>query len=921
VGTYKQFGFTNDLTPAHVTPEGDGLRVEGPAFTSELRVRLEFIQTELGAWGADAAFTVQSDEARFAQGDVKLVPLDIGETPVFTSGHPSQILLTERPMWVSAYQDAYAGNITLELSDGDSSGQAIYISKAWLWERGIHRPEATHEDGSSLVVNVTEDGFGFMIDVHHFSYIVLHPSQISVLGKLGSDPPQTHQGQKRWFESMQRLEVDVGGPMAGSYMLYVEKDWVNLHVPWVGLRGHTWQEATVGGIEYLAIALSPPQTPTIIVFEPFTPTGVPTYTRGNPGSILLHAVNDLFFNASAPMLVHVAASGPLDINVGKAGPYRLRVANAWLAARGVSEPHFRVDGLPTQYLPWWDDSGWSVALEDEATVRVLDGVRDEFLRFEALAQAGVVVYQGNLSAPQLTFPAIYSLLTPSVPSPKDQLNWVLDLPDICQVPGACGISSIELAFEGGPPPAPPGHGDDSYWEVPPEWPDAPPPTFTIHLNPLNGGIDPLKLLDDVWSIVVTGSDCPSGCDIVLPVPGLPDVPELPGIPDLPVPVPPLPLVELIQASVVVFFPEGGSAPAVANPLLFGLMLPNGQGELSFTIYFLVEGRASGGQTIRLKVESDQLGTVEFVETVPPRDRLVAFRSVPARLDAIYKIGIEESLDLVQPFQELLPDFPVNNDPCNQMSLTREFRPDYYDRGWLKAKEGYDAQPRELALGGWTHFWTWGNPCMGFREFTSEFGFGFRGQNLVWTGHEYSIEFGGGLLGAFDPPSNHPHWPGYGALMGSTTFFHRRPVVQGQAVEMVFYDSRVGGSSPYTNIPAESCTSTSLGRAALAIISAVPYLGFLSLASLLVPDSFCQTHWSETDVWKYGEGKVVEVGMEALSDRAITGAIRYKYGSTAMLPEFQIELIGNARYWGWAYPTSESGGHYYEVTPSIRLLQG
>ncbi len=83
-------------------------------------------------------------------------------------------------MWVSVEQAEQGGRITLDLEDCDASGQQVYISKEWLWERGTQWCNATHEDGTLLPV--TDLAGGVLVDFHHFSEVYINPDGLTGSG-------------------------------------------------------------------------------------------------------------------------------------------------------------------------------------------------------------------------------------------------------------------------------------------------------------------------------------------------------------------------------------------------------------------------------------------------------------------------------------------------------------------------------------------------------------------------------------------------------------------------------------------------------------------------------------------------------------------------------------------------------------------
>jgi hypothetical protein len=928
VGEYRQFGASHDLTQQHISWNGEQLKIEGPLFTSELKVNIAYLADELGAWASRQAFVPDGDYAKFSDRSASFISFELGPEPVFTWGHPSQVHLLARPMWVSAQQEEHGANITLEFSDGDTTGQAIFISKEWLWKRGIHRPDATHQDGTVLQVTSTESKDGFLIEVHHFSFIILHPAQISVLGKSGSDPIEPHPGQKRWYPQDLRLEIDVGGTTAGSYSLYVEKDWLDLHIPWLALRDYTWMPTSHNQIDYLVTNLTPMQTPTIAVYEPFEPSSTPKFTRGSPSSFLLYAVNDHFFNNSVPMRVKLEQGNPVELQIERAGRYSVRIATDWLAAKGITEPHFRVNNLPIGYRPTWDENWWIIGLQNGGNIQLLDGDRETWQKWEAWAESGLIVYSGNLTSVSLSFPAYVPML--QRPNAKARVYF-----DICDTWGGfCGVDGLELSWDGDPPPPGWVNPNDGYIDIPgdlPDVPNPPPPGFTLELDVTGGGFDPVDFLTGKLGLNVFGDSCPSGCPITLPDPGVPDLPEFPDLPELPpelwdlLPVPPLPSLMLRESSATAFYPVGGNPPVVIDAVSFADLIPGPSGELVFTLDLLVEPHAVNRNTIQLKIVDQQGATVgTHTKAVYSNPGFVTFSSLPASLDLIYMIESEEDFDVIHPLQEMIPDWPVSNHPCHQTVMSLGWEPGHYDSA---QDQSINSSKRLLAGGGHTYFFRYNNNCLEqAKSFVSKWSYGMRGENLLQKDDLYVWEFGAKIDGFKDYTYNQPE-PFH-------AFAHakiREPVVSYQApthppMQFVFVGVEGRGQDEPLRDP-QKCYHNYV-KTVLELLAHHPKLLFLAIPAALMPEKLCVAIWDQAEDWHGIPGKKVWVKEQpVVHSEWITGFMNFRYlDVTPFGQDVDVRIVGDishdagARYCYGCTKATDSGTYYREATTKVRVIQ-
>lgn len=377
IGVYERWMDSGDLSEKHVTRDGKNLAIQGPSFTNTLRVDKNFLEVELGAWSASAAFTLDGDHAVFNGRSADFAPLELGAEPAFTLGGRDQIEFQERPMWVSVEQDEPGGQITLHMEDGDTSGQPIFIAKEWLWGRGIHRPLAVHEDGTNLSVEGMPGRDGWVIDVHHFSYVLILPIDEIVFSRQdGIIVP--HTGETRWYEDEKRLEIDVGGNLdCASHVLagcgsidqdvMVDKDWLDMNINHLSLQEHVWEvnSYNLRGFEkekYYEVRLTSSQTPTTVVYDYFIPTSTTAYTRGNPETVQIWSWNESTLYNLPPMAVKLPDGDNFAIDIDREGLYRLQFNKSWLDNSGIYHPHFEFNGQDILYFKSHDSRFWIMEL-------------------------------------------------------------------------------------------------------------------------------------------------------------------------------------------------------------------------------------------------------------------------------------------------------------------------------------------------------------------------------------------------------------------------------------------------------------------------------------------------------------------------------------------------------------------------------
>ncbi len=926
IGEYHQFGATEDLTSNHVSWDDGDLVVAGPAFANKLEVETAFLEEELGDWSSDEQFTVGEGVVKFESREATFTGLSLGVDSVFTWGSESLLRFQERPMWVSMDQDGHGEQINLTMSDGDSSGQQIYVSKEWLWGHGIHRPNATHEDGSVLNVTRTQDGSGFLVDVHHFSRIEILSAERSVLGQSGDGEVKSHDGDVLWYPDDSTLEIDVGGTSSDTYTLYVEKDWIDLYVPSLALREHTWANITVKDIEYLVIGLTQDQLPTTVVFEPFSLSEIPLYSKGDRNSVLLWAVNEAFFDKSTPMQIHLGGSEVPELVVNHTGQYRLQINDAWLEQFNISEPIFRVDGKPHEFLPTHDGSGWFILLEGNTTVQLLDGDPVFEYQLEQFAKEVWVYLDAELETAEVIKPLYIPWFDINSPSVSFRIFTDCDCPE--------AIGQLELITpDGWENVTLPASNESIVADVPnPTIPDP--------------ELEPEGILEDLetgqWYICCDGS----GGDIHVPPPGtlvaavleylLDDLHAYGegGGPGVPIEVPwevleevlglvdlPLPDFDLRETSSTVLCDDENSDHEVIDPILPVFLLPNEQGDLVFTINYRVGECATMGDTIRVEIEDDEGVVQAFEEKVRRNDPLVWFESMPAIFGASYSIGVKPAL---QPVQILVDDVGVPaEDPedCGPANLNWEFRPGNYERNWTDVTF---SDPDYLGSGGWTYFWEY-TQCDGtIKEYTSKFSFGFWSANDVEAGGFYGMDVGEWANGTedwhqwYDDGIWDYYW--FHALMVNPTFFYREPL-QGDIEFQDPVETDVF-RGPIETDREESCTSDFLYPGGKKVVKKVAknhkWLGWIVD---VLPDLGCKPYnidfgeelWDEPGQW-------LEIKTRTNREEVTTGRMNYKYNEPA--PEFELDLKAIASYEGRARACKDcqaelaEGGHYYGLHPPM-----
>lgn len=330
IGTYVVFGIEDDLTDDDVRPIEDGLVVDAPDHTSEIRVDAAFLRERLGSWATDRSYTVEDDRIVVDGEDVPFRSFAPGATPVFTRGSNDSIRLSDRPMWASV--DDQGDRLVLDLHDGDETGQTIRIAKQWLWDHGIHRPNATHADGTDIPVRDSTDREAFLVDVPHFSEVYLTGTDIDV--KIRQEGVLTdHTGEKRWNSTSQHLEVDVGDHLAEIGVL-VEKDWVDMHIDHLAVVEHNFTVQNVSDRLYYVVELAASETPATLVFEEFKADDRWVFTRGNPTTVSIPVWAFLKLNSSAGNL-SVTTRPPVGSNVSQ---YPVFINDTFLQDRGITSP-------------------------------------------------------------------------------------------------------------------------------------------------------------------------------------------------------------------------------------------------------------------------------------------------------------------------------------------------------------------------------------------------------------------------------------------------------------------------------------------------------------------------------------------------------------------------------------------------------
>lgn len=170
VGEYIRDGTAYDLTEDHVQTSSEGLIVEAPTGTSEIRVNPSYLRDRLGAWDADREYTVSGNRTVVADRKAAFTSFTPTTQAVFTRGSFDSIRFSDRPMWLSVEEVNVGLKIT---ADGSTTGQDLRIARTWLGSYGIEDVIAFHENGSRLPVNETVDGTGWIVHVPHFSHIII----------------------------------------------------------------------------------------------------------------------------------------------------------------------------------------------------------------------------------------------------------------------------------------------------------------------------------------------------------------------------------------------------------------------------------------------------------------------------------------------------------------------------------------------------------------------------------------------------------------------------------------------------------------------------------------------------------------------------------------------------------------------------
>lgn len=292
IGSFYRRGEALDLTEHQAQDHPQGLRVRAPPGSSSMRIDPAFLEEKLGEWGASGKFRVGDDG--FVEVDHRIAvfkEVALNEKPIFTLGTGKNIQFESRPMWVSI-EEAQSGFI-LDMEDGDTTGQKVFLSNAFLSEMGVHRPVVTHEDGYDVQVEQAADGSGYWLEVPHFTKVHVTPDDM-MIWKRDSVGTWEFGEEPEWDTATNELFVNVPNNLVDIELLF-ERAWFNTNMPYLGLVGHTWEEETYEGDVYYKVALESEQTPTVLHFMQFRPDSSIddyVYTYGNPTNLYLFPFDD-----------------------------------------------------------------------------------------------------------------------------------------------------------------------------------------------------------------------------------------------------------------------------------------------------------------------------------------------------------------------------------------------------------------------------------------------------------------------------------------------------------------------------------------------------------------------------------------------------------------------------------------------------
>lgn len=372
-GIYLLDGEKHTLTSKHAHRFEDGLRLQVPREASHLVLQRERLSEILGeAWSATEPFYYNQ-----TTGNVTIIgaaatlyrgPSSGSER--FTLGTFEGVAFSDRPMKLSVHRDA--GGVALDMDDGSTQGQEVFVSHEFLNDFGIHKPRAQHEDGNLIEVWLDDKLGGYWIRVPHFSIVFLSADDILVYGrKAGVVSP--HSGSITWNEADQKLRIEVENELV-SYDVLVEAKWLDLHLPNLALKGIPWTKEFYKGEEYYVVSFAAFETPTVVEFLEFRLTETRLYTYGSPHFVQSHPYNTTLREEKGPIWVSTLIEGPwvrVDVDTDNTDEFELLLSAAWIEEDGAEPLHFTdaTNHISTELLI---DGSWLVTFANSTTLEIFD---------------------------------------------------------------------------------------------------------------------------------------------------------------------------------------------------------------------------------------------------------------------------------------------------------------------------------------------------------------------------------------------------------------------------------------------------------------------------------------------------------------------------------------------------------------------
>lgn len=354
-----------ELSEDHVTATSDGLRIEAPTLATHLHVDEAWLESQLGAWSSDTEFVRHVDGMiEFALTTVVVRSFVPDQSLQFTYGSPVSIQIPGQPVWVN-WTGLDLGELEIEFNAAEPLESVVLIANSALRALGIHRPNITLSDGQpvpwtyvqringtieavggtdvdpdDILIQIDPDRLPVDVPQPYGAMVLIRPADIDVRGRVnGMFVPPDHY---EYTPSLQRLDVEVEQKLS-SYEVWVEKAWVQVNLPNVGVPAFKWYFDEDGGRAYYVVKLVEGDTGTTVRFEEFKVGAEPTYTLGHRSTIQTHAFNDTIRIANGPIFM----SAPDDPNEvwfefggSRLDERSIRINKTFLASRGIDLPAF-----------------------------------------------------------------------------------------------------------------------------------------------------------------------------------------------------------------------------------------------------------------------------------------------------------------------------------------------------------------------------------------------------------------------------------------------------------------------------------------------------------------------------------------------------------------------------------------------------